>query len=86
MRNYLTLASLIVSFLLYIPLYRRILTRRSTADYSKTAQWMILYLQANNLIIAALDGSHRLMSIYAVNGVLVAGVLILVYRFYESAK
>jgi len=47
---------------------------------------MILYLQANNLIIAALDGSHRLMSIYAVNGVLVAGVLILVYRFYESAK
>ena len=86
MRNYLTLASLIVSFLLYIPLYRRILTRRSTADYSKTAQWMILYLQANNLIIAFLDHSHRLMSIYAVNGVLVGGVLILVYRFYGGGK
>lgn len=82
MRNLLTTISLLVSFVLYVPLYRRILIRRTTGDFSKTAQWLILYLQVNNLTIAFLDHSSRLVWIYAINAVLVAGVIALVYRFY----
>ncbi len=82
MRNLLTALSLIVSFGLYIPLFKRILTRRSTGDFSKPAQWGVFYLQLNNLGIAAIDGSGRLVLIYAINAVLVGAVLALIYRFY----
>lgn len=85
MRNLLTTISLLASFGLYYPLYKRILTRRSTGDFSKAAQWMVLYLQLNNLAVAALDHSARLVIIYAVNGVLVAGTLGLIYRFYGES-
>ena len=86
MRNLLTTFSLIASFFLYWPLYKRIPTRRSTTDFSKLAQWMILFLQFNNLLVAALDHSTRLVIIYLVNAVLVAGVLVLIYRFYEVER
>lgn len=86
MRNALTTVSLIASFLLYWPLYKRILTRRSTTDFSKPAQWMILFLQFNNLTVAAFDHSMRLVVIYSVNAVLVAGVLVLIYKFYGETK
>jgi len=75
--------SLTMAVGLYYPLYRRIWRRRHTRDFSKAAQWFVTLLQVNGGILAYVEQAPYLVFWYAVQTVLTAVQLWMIYRFWD---
>lgn len=84
LKTALLLLSTALALGMYYPLWRRILRRRSTSDFSKAAYWMILSTQAVNGTLAALETAWFLVAIYVFHALFIGATLALVYRFYKG--
>lgn len=82
----LSAVNLALAFGMYIPLWTRILRRRSTADFSKLAYWMVFAIQLVNLALAVLEDAPYLAVLYIVHAGFVGFTVYLVYRFYGGAN
>lgn len=80
----LTTVSLASGILMYIPLYKKMLRRKQTGDFSKTTQCMVLGTQVLNGTIAALDSAWYNAGIYLLHIVLVAGATFLVFKYHDN--
>lgn len=72
----------ILALVMYVPLFHRILTRKSTRDFSKPTQWMILIVQLVNLALAMIENAWYLSGLYVMHTMLVGVTLWLVYKYY----
>lgn len=68
---------------MYYPLFKRILTRKTTGDFSKSTQWMILATQAVNGGLALASANWHLVFIYSLHILLVGATTYLVYKYYD---
>lgn len=83
MKALLLAVSTILSFVMYVPQFRRIMRRKTTGDFSKAFYWMVLTLQCNNGLLAAAEGAWYLFSMYVLHIFLVGGTLYLVHKYYD---
>lgn len=81
LRPILTPINMVVSVFMYVPLFRKILKRKSTADYSITTQALIVFLQVSSLVVAASEHAWYLFAYYIVGFVLTTATLGLVWRY-----
>jgi bacteriorhodopsin len=81
LRPILTPINMIVSVGMYYPLFKKILARRSTADYSITTQALITALQASSLLVAASEHAWYLFYYYIVGCILTSTTLLLVWKY-----
>lgn len=86
MKLFLTSLSLALGVALYWPLFARILRRRSTTDFSKSAQAMILCVQLVNLSLAILENAWYLAALYAFHVSACAVAVWLVFKFHGTSR
>ncbi len=84
LRAILTPANMLLSVVMYYPLFRRILLRRSTADFSKSTQVTIVMLQVSSTVVAVYEGAWFLFSYYLLQIVLTSATLWLVYHYSKG--
>ncbi len=77
-------ASVLMTLGIYVPLFRRVLRRQHTRDYSKMSQWFITVVQVNNLILAIAEKAPYLASWYVLQTILCATQLSLIYKFWNT--
>ena len=80
----LTTISVIVALLMYYPMFKRILLRKSTGDYSKVTQSTVLGLQILNGTIAVLDHAWYNAGIYLLHAGLVGGATWLIFKYHDK--
>jgi hypothetical protein len=68
---------------MYAPLYRRILRRKHTRDFSKPYQWLVFLVQINNLVLAYAEHAPFLMFWYVTQGVFTGVYLYLVLKYWD---
>ena len=83
MKALLLSISTILSFIMYVPQFRRIMRRKTTGDFSKGFYWMVLALQMNNGLLAAAEGAWYLFGMYVLHIFLVGGTIWLVHKYYD---
>lgn len=81
LRPILTPINMAVSVVMYVPLFRKILRRKSTADYSLITQALITLLQVSSLIVAASEHAWYLFTYYVLGFILTTFTLALVWRY-----
>jgi hypothetical protein len=69
---------------IYVPLFRRILKRKATRDFSKVAQCFICAVQVNGFILATAEHASYLMGWYVLQTILTASQLALIYYFWDT--
>jgi len=77
-------ASVLLSAGIYYPMLTRVLRRKATRDYSRTAQWCILIAQLNGFALATAEQAPYLPVYYVVQVALTATMLHLIYRYWSS--
>ncbi|MGH9967985.1 MAG: hypothetical protein ACREBG_09170 [Pyrinomonadaceae bacterium] len=80
-RAILTPLNMVVSVVMYFPLFKRILMRRRTGDFSISTQVCIVLLQVSSLVLAILEGAYFLTSYYVLQVGLTALLLWLIFRY-----
>jgi hypothetical protein len=75
--------SVVMAVIGYVPLFKRIRKRHHTRDFSKTFQWCYLLIQMNNGVLAYSEHAPFLFTWYALQTVFSAGVLTLVYKYWN---
>jgi hypothetical protein len=69
---------------MYIPLFRRLIRRKHTRDFSKTYQWLCFLVQVNNLILAHAEHAPFLMFWYITQAICTGVYLYLVLHYWEN--
>jgi len=69
---------------IYIPLWRRILRRKATRDYSKTSQMFITACQVQGFVLATAEHAHYLQVYYVVQILLCLTQLGFIYYFWNT--
>ena len=81
LRAVLTPINMLLSVVMYYPLFKKILRRRSTADFSKLTQAIIVVLQCSSLLVAFWEHAWFLFTYYVLQVLLTTVMLWLVWRF-----
>lgn len=71
---------------IYYPLFKRILTRKHTKDFSKLSSWFVFLTQVNNIIFAMAEHAHFLTVWYVIQSLLCGFQLTLIYKYYNTAR
>lgn len=71
---------------IYVPMYRRILKRKHTRDYSRTAQWFITLVQVNNLFLAVLEHAPYLVAWYILQTILCGTTTWFLYHYWNAEE
>jgi energy-converting hydrogenase Eha subunit A len=83
MRLSLAAVNVILSVVVWLPTWRKVLRTRSSGQYS-IASWVIVFaMQIISLEIAVLDGSAALVLYFALNAAIVGYTTALLYRFRD---
>lgn len=69
---------------MYWPLYRKILTRKTTGDYSLVTQCCVFGMQVLNGAIAFLDHAWYNAGIYLLHIALVGGATYLIFKYHDN--
>ena len=83
MIEYLKPANLIISMVMYIPFWWRIIKRGTSGDISLVFQGLLLVMQIVNLAIAWDGGAQFFVVWYVLQAVLVSVSIGLVWWFYD---
>ena len=81
----ITIANIVVSFCVWAPSWKKILMTKSAKDYSLLSFLIIEWLQVSNLGVALAEHAWSLSVYLAVNAVIVAFTMWLVWK-YQNAK
>jgi hypothetical protein len=84
LRTALLAAGFLMSLGVYIPLFKRILKRRHTRDYSKESQWFVVAAQCNGLILATAEHSIYFQIWYVIQILLSTTQLLFIYRWWNT--
>ena len=84
LRTILLTVGMLMSIGIYVPLFRRILKRRATRDFSKTSQFFIVLVQANGLLLATAEHAHYLQWWYVLQLVLTAAQLAVIAYYWDN--
>ena len=84
LRSLLAAAAITISLGMYLPLWQRICSRKTTGDFSKLTQLAILILQFLGLGIALLENARFLTAYYTVQIILVSITTVLIWRYYNE--
>jgi hypothetical protein len=84
LKNVLLVISLAMSAGMYWPLFKRILKRKHTRDYSKIFQWLVMLVQVNNGVLAMAEHAWYLVGWYCLQTVLTAIQLHLVNKYWNT--
>jgi hypothetical protein len=68
---------------MYIPLFRRLIRRKHTRDFSKPYQYLCFFVQVNNLVLAYAERAPFLMFWYVTQAVFTGVYLYLVLKYWE---
>ena len=69
---------------IYVPLFKRMLKRKHTRDYSKESAWFVMLAQVNGFILATAEHSRYFQAWYAVQILLTLTQLIFIYRWWNT--
>lgn len=78
----LTGAITFISLGMYWPLYRRLVKRKSSTDFSRLTQCCILLIQSLNLVLAVISHAPYLEFVYMLQIGLVGGATYLIFRYH----
>lgn len=67
----------------YVPLFKRLHKRHHTRDFSKPFQWCYLLIQMNNGVMAYSEHAPFLLSWYVLQTIFSAGLLGMIYRYWD---
>ena len=82
-KSVLIAISAILSVAMYVPLWRRIWSRRETADFSKGYYIILVINQLSTLAVAGLSQSWFLLGYYILQLVIIAYTMRLIWRYYD---
>jgi len=71
---------------MYIPLFRRIVRRKHTRDFSKEFSWMLVIIQINNGALAIAERAPFLLAWYILQTAMCAAQLLLVYKYWNEPE
>jgi len=78
------MVALIITFSMYLPLWQRLVRRKTSGDHSKWTWGGVFILQLLGLAMAWLDGAEVFYIIYYPAQIVVVGTtIILVWRYYD---
>lgn len=69
---------------IYLPMIRRVVRRKATRDYSKTAQGFIVATQVMGLMLAIAENAHYLVVWYILQTVLTVAMYGLICKYWNS--
>lgn len=69
---------------IYYPLFKRMLKRKHTRDFSKTSAWFVMLVQVNGFALATAEHAPFLMVWYVVQTALTATQLIMIGRYWNT--
>ena len=69
---------------IYYPLFKRILHRKATRDFSKIAQWFITLVQVNGFFLATAEHAPFLQVWYILQTCLTGLNLYFIYKYWDS--
>jgi hypothetical protein len=69
---------------IYIPLFKRVLKRKHTRDFSKISAWFVMLAQVNGLALATAENAHFLQGWYVVQIILTVLQLIFIYKWWDA--
>ncbi len=69
---------------IYLPMMKRVLKRKATRDYSKTAQGFIIATQVMGLMLAIAEHAHFLAVWYILQTVLTVAMYGLICKYWNS--
>jgi uncharacterized membrane protein len=84
--GWLVILNMTISVIMYYPLFKRILTRKSTADFSIATQAAIVFLQLSSLVAAASAHAWYLFSYYILGLILTSLTLVLIVRYRAGPR
>jgi hypothetical protein len=84
LKTALIVVSLAMPAGMYWPLFKRILKRKHTRDYSKIFSWLCMLVQVNNGVLAVAEKAWYLVGWYILQTVLTAIQLYLVHRYWDT--
>jgi len=76
--------SMVMAIGMYVPLFRRLIKRKHTRDFSKAYQWLCFLVQVNNLVLAYAEHAPFLMFWYITQGICTGVYLYLVLHYWEN--
>ena len=68
---------------IYYPMWKRMIERKHTRDFSRTSQWFICGVQVNNLFLAISENAPYLTAWYILQSVLTFTSLVMIYKFWD---
>lgn len=71
---------------MYVPLFRRIVRRKHTRDFSKEFSWMLVLIQINNGVLAYVERAPFLFLWYILQTVMCSAQLYLVYKYWDAQE
>jgi len=71
---------------MYVPLFRRLLRRKHTRDFSKAYQWLVFLVQINNLVLAYAEHAPFLMFWYVTQALCTGAFLWLVLAYWDRPQ
>ena len=74
---------MVMSLGMYIPLFRRLIRRKHTRDFSKPYQWLNFLVQVNNLVLAYAEGAPFLLFWYISQSLATGVYLYLVLHYWD---
>ena len=75
--------SMVMAIWMYVVLYRRLVRRKHTRDFCKSTCWLNVLIQVNKGVLAHSEHAPFLVLWYITQTVATAGVLYLVYRYWN---
>jgi hypothetical protein len=83
-RTALLTLGFLITIGIYVPLFKRILKRKHTRDFSKIASWFVMLAQVNGLALATAEYSLFFEIWYVVQIILTVTQLILIYKWWDA--
>lgn len=84
LKTILLAVSMSMTIGIYYPLFKRILKRKATRDFSKTAQTFIMLVQINGFALATAEHAPYLQIWYIIQTILTALNLYFIYRYWNT--
>jgi hypothetical protein len=77
---------MLMSIGIYLPWFKRVVSRRHTRDFSKISAWFVFLVQLNGLLLAAVENAPFLEVWYVSQATLSFLQLILIYQFWGNPE
>jgi hypothetical protein len=83
-RTVLLILGFLMTIGIYVPLFKRILKRKHTRDFSKIAAWFVMLAQVNGFALATAEHAHFLQLWYVIQIILTVLQLIFIYKWWDA--